>query len=240
LNERRSRRRRILAVLAVVGVAAATAAVVRSPLFAVSSVRVDGVSGERAAEVRDAGNVAVGQNVLSVDLDQLKADVGRLPWVARVSASREPPATVAVRVVPREPLAVVIASGRPLVVDRAGVVIETGAASGLAPISATATVPVPPGHAIRDDGVSEALSIHSALQPRVRRMVIGYSVTEGSDVVAQMRTSDVVVAVRLGTAERLADKQRALTSLLAELGDDPTAGITIDVRAPANPVVVPS
>lgn len=254
----RRRRRRVLGVLGLLLLAGLAVAVSRSPLFAITAVRVEGVAGgplaaAREAAVREAAAVRRGSNLVSADLGAARDRVAALPWVADVEVRREPPSTVAVRVRPRVPLAVVSAGSRRRVVDRHGVVIAEGGQAGLLDLRAPAAALPGPGVRIVDPAVRNALAAHHGLPAPLRTAVTGYRATGGRSLSARIRLDRLPPAadpprraltadVRLGEAERLGEKASVVVALVARLRRQHALadGIAIDVRAPANPVIVPA
>ena len=236
------RRRRIVGLLVVAAVVGVTVAAVRSPLFSVTGVRVTGAPAGDAKHVRAAADVAVGQNLLDVDLAEVERDVEQLPWVASVVARREPPATVAVHVRRRVPVATVTWSGGAAVVAADGAVISATADRSLPRIEAPSAVIPPPGDRIVDPAVLEALEVHAALSSPLRSRVDRYRVGEAGYVLAELdlgARSERIVHVRFGGVSRLGEKEQSLMALLVRLRRDRALsdGVTIDVRAPSNPVV---
>jgi cell division protein FtsQ len=133
---RRERRRRLarvagrvlkwgVPIAAVTLVAAALVhAALRSPLFAVRQVTVNGNARLSAAAVeRLAGDVR-GQNIFAVDLAAARERVLTSPWVADVTLARVLPSTLVVDVVERVPMAIARVGDRLFLVDDAGVVID--------------------------------------------------------------------------------------------------------------------
>ncbi len=133
---RRERRRRLarvagrvlkwgvpIAAVTLVAVALVHAAL-RSPLFAVRQVTVNGNARLSAAAVeRLAGDVR-GQNIFAVDLAAARERVLTSPWVADVTLARVLPSTLVVDVVERVPMAIARVGDRLFLVDDAGVVID--------------------------------------------------------------------------------------------------------------------
>ncbi|MGN6743877.1 MAG: cell division protein FtsQ/DivIB, partial [Amnibacterium sp.] len=164
------RRRRIVALSAalflVVSVATPVLLAV-SPAFAVRTITVAGGGGALTAEVRRALSPEVGVPLALVDGKDVAGRIGRVAGVARFSVARIPPGTLAVRVVPRTPIAQVRTGGAYRLVDAAGVVLGTStdrfaarplvtAAPGTAGFAAAAAVlrSLPGTLAARERGVA--------------------------------------------------------------------------------------
>lgn len=246
LERQHRRRRRTLALLGVVAVAAVAVAAVRSPLFAVSDVRVNGVDGARAAAVREAAGVVRGQNLLDADLVEAEARVRALPWVRSADAHRAPPAAVVVAVAAREPVAVVHAVHGAWQVDAEGYVVgEATGDQSLPVIVAENAVVAGPGERLSDAGALAALQIRTRLSEPLASQAGRYTAATSSDVVLQVlwKAGDqpATVMVRFGDAQRLAEKEQATLALLGHLDAQSRLrdGLVLDVRAPSAPVVVP-
>ena len=71
--------------------------------------------------------IAVGEPILAVDTDAVKARLEQLPWVEQASVLRLLPDTINVRLVERRPLALWQEGGRFALIDRTGAVIPAAA-----------------------------------------------------------------------------------------------------------------
>ncbi|MBA3371913.1 MAG: FtsQ-type POTRA domain-containing protein [Euzebyaceae bacterium] len=255
--EYRRRRRWALSFLGLIVVAVAAVAVSRSPLFAITGVRVDGVAAAQGQLVRDIAGIRKGQNLVTVDLAAARQRVAALPWVKQVQLQREPPSTVTIVVTARVPLASVRAGGQPWQIDAAGVVIrpDDDARPGRLPrIDAVQAVLPAPGVAVADPAVRNALRVHRALPRRLRRAVSRYDAPSEPGLRVQLRLRGLRaegraldalpprIWVRLGAAERMDVKSAVLLELLAQLQrrDADLQIAEINLTAPGNPVVVPT
>jgi cell division septal protein FtsQ len=110
---RRSRGRRITLLLQLVGAAggglaviwAGYARVMASEQLRVTRVEVRGNSWLSEGEVREMLGPAVGENILGMRIDVLKARLTASPWVAAASVRRSLPNTLSVEIHERVPLA---------------------------------------------------------------------------------------------------------------------------------------
>lgn len=94
-------------------------AVVHGDLLAYRELRVVGLARATEAQVRHLANLEPGAPLLALDLAAAAAGVARHPWVAAVEVSRVFPHSVVIRVVEREPVAVLQHDGL-FLVDAAG------------------------------------------------------------------------------------------------------------------------
>lgn len=125
---RRARRPLVVvgaALLVVGGGVAAHHLVTRSAHFAVRSIRVVPTP-RHASEEALAARAAIppGTNLFALDLEAVAQRVAEDPWVARVKARRELPATVALDVEERVPAAAVALGGPLFLADPTGAVFK--------------------------------------------------------------------------------------------------------------------
>lgn len=232
-DRRRRLRRTLFAVFAVVLLGAAVA-IERSDLVALAEVRVIGIDRLDADAVRDAAALELGTSTLRLRLGKAEERVERLPLVLDAEAERIDPLTVAITVTERVPLLTVAGRGGAVLVDREGQVIDDGARDDLPrieldgrPPSAGATVAADPG---LDAAFAAATRLPGPLRAQITRYVVG---RDGQ--LSLWLTSGV--EVRLGDADRLDEKARALGAVVEDLGGEQVS--VIDVRAPSTPTVRP-
>lgn len=237
------RQRRTLSLFALLVVVAGVAVVLRSPLFEISGVQVIGVSGERADVVERAAALEAGQHLLTAPLAQAQERVEALPWVKTAVVRRSPPSTVAIDVERRIPLLTIQTDAASWKIDDEAVLVDGGKVTD-APVLTLGAVDLPElGRVIEIPVVRDAVEVHTHLPGWLRRQVQAYEVSESSDLVLRLRVpargdreDPTVVPVRFGSAEDLALKAEVIRVLLPQAVE---RGAALDVRAPANPVVVP-
>ncbi|GAB3343828.1 cell division protein FtsQ/DivIB [Modestobacter lapidis] len=213
------------AVLAVV-VALAGWVVLASPLLAVRSVQVDGVSTLSADLVVEAAGIGPGTPLVRVDTAAAAARVAGLPQVAAVEVTRGWPQTVVVTVVERVPVAVVEDAGSRALVDREGVLFDT--ITGDPPPGVVPLTVADPGP--DDAATTAALGALVSLPRDVRAQVTGVSATSADDVTLTLTDGRTVL---WGTADQTDRKARVLDGLLDQIdaGTLEPAG-TLDVSTP--------
>jgi cell division protein FtsQ len=197
-----------------------------SPLLAVRTVQVDGVSRLPAAQVREIAGVAKGTPLLRVDVQAAGDRVAQLPQVDSVEVARGWPNTVVITVVERTPVAVVGPPGRRSLVDAGGVLFDT--VTGDAPAGAVPLDVADPGP--DDPATRAALGALVALPAQVRSQVTGAEATSAEDVALVLGDA---IDVRWGSAEQTAEKAAALAAVLDQIGSgalEPAS--TIDVSTP--------
>ena len=246
----RRRRRMLGGVILAAAVAAAGVGITRSPLFAITGVRVEGVPAAQSEVVKDAAQIAKGENLMSANFDEALAATQALPWVADASIRRVPPSTVVIDVVPRKPVAVLAGDTGNWLVDRSGVVIAEAGAEKLPRIDLmTSAVPVP-GSEIADPAATNALALYEALPRDVRDALLAAEATGPRTMRVRVAVHELRKAgdfpagkqtwVRMGTAGNVGEQVAVLRALLSQLraARQPVPS-EIDVRVPANPVVIP-
>jgi hypothetical protein len=263
------RQRRTLSLFFLLVVVAVVAVTLRSPLFEISAIEVRGVSGERAEVVRQAAAIQQGQHLLTAPLDKAQASVERLAWVKTAVVRRVPPSTVAVQVTPRRPLLTVEAGGAAWKIDDEAVMIDGGRVAGApvivvgegeragVPGSAAGLDRPELGAAVQDRTVRDAVRVHTGLPAWLRGQVTAYRVEGPRDLWLRVRVpakgdgskppagereqaderGSTSVKVRFGTSRDLALKAEVIRVLLPQAVEQEG---DLDVRAPANPVVVES
>ena len=240
----RRRQRRTLSLFVLLVLVAGVAIVLRSPLFGISGIRVTGVSGPRARAVEHTAALERGQHLLTAPLDEARARVEELPWVAEAVVRRAPPSTVAIDVTPRTPLLTVQTDGASWKVDDEAVLVDGGRVRD-APVIALRGTRLPElGRPIDEAVVRDAVEVHTHLPGWLRGQVAAYEAAGDHGLVLRLRVpprdpddgQPTTVRVRFGTARDLALKVEVIRVLLPEAV---ARGGSLDVRAPANPVVVP-
>ncbi len=228
---RRSRHRRLAIVVAVaiVGLLAGLLAVaVYSPVLALRTITVDGVSKVSADDVRAAIEGQMGTPLALLDYDALRTELDAFPLIRSFSTEIVPPSTLKVHIVERAPVGVVSSSSGFQVVDPAGVVLES--------------VPRrPDGVPLLDlagggtDSVAftAVVDVILALPESIRSRVDIAQATSKDDV--RLVLADAGQRVRWGSSERSALKARVLEELMATQGAN--ARVEFDVSAPLSPVV---
>jgi len=198
-----------------------------SPLVAVRTVTVTGVSGPDARQVRDAlVSAARDMTTLHVRQSELRTAVDPYPGVLEVDTDADFPHGLRIAVRERNPVATVVSGTQRVPVAADGTLMPTSASAGLPEISAKA---LPGGgHASAPD-VRRAIAVLAAapepLRARVRRVYVG-----PHGITAPLRDGPTLY---LGGSERLAAKWIAAATVLA---DRSSAGATyLDLRLPERP-----
>ncbi len=242
----RRRLKRLLVLIAVALVALATVIVLRSPILDVDTIEVRGASTLDPQEIRELTGIHRGQPLLLADLDGAEAALRRLPSVASVDVRRDPPGTVVVDLVERQPVAVVSGGGRAVLVDDEGVVLGDAPASADPPYVHVIVDDAPPGPGVSvlgpdatgatgaPAGPTSDLGVAIDLASRLRANPAGVvtAVHLGDGIRLQLLDGAVV---DLGDERTLDDKVEAFRTVYARV--DQTCVQRIDLRVPTHPVL---
>ena len=229
-------RRRLLRLLELgllVAVAAGFAVAVRSPLLDVDEIRIAAGEHTGTRQVLRASGIAPGDQLLDIDLRAAGAQVAALPWVERVQLHRDIGGVVSIRVVERQPAAMVSGPEGPLLVDLAGRVL---APATELPADAPPLVEVTGGPAAPQPGqvLDHALRPAIGLAARLSTAVPGEvaAVVAGDELTATLERGGTV---RFGDDSRLDAKLVSLATVLEQV--DLQCLATLDLRLPGNPVL---
>lgn len=99
--------------------------------YEVEKVEVHGTQRMDAKAVYDIALGQVDRSMLNVDLEAVRADIARLPWVQDARVSRRLPGTLVVDIVERTPVAVWQHQGALALIDANGVVLEAVSAQAM-------------------------------------------------------------------------------------------------------------
>jgi cell division protein FtsQ len=232
---RRRRLKRTIVVVVLVVVAVALALVERSALVGLEEVTVTGTQRLDPDEVRRAAGLTLGTSTLRLDLDGAEDRVEDLPLVRTATARRLDPLTVELSVVEREPLLRARGGGEERLVDRDGVVILEGADDPVEVMTVTLPDAPPPLGATIDQGtaLANAHAVWIGLSGPLRAATSELQAASGDELSVLLERG---IEVRIGRAERLDEKVRALGAILDDIGDSDEVAV-IDVRAPTAPVI---
>jgi cell division protein FtsQ len=234
-TEARRRLRIALVALAVVLVVAGGWFALHSRLFAARVVTVVSAVHTPAGQIVAAAGLADHPPLLDVGAGAA-AGVERLPWIAHATVSREWPDGV--RITVREWVAVAVARATPASPGWAllagnGRVLAVAAQpeAGLVRVSGP-DAPGRPGSTAGD--LRAALHVAATLPEAFADEVSAVTEDRHGDVTLQLTSA---LTVYLGSTDQLTKKYEDVAATLA--GATLTSGSTIDVAAPATPVVRP-
>lgn len=216
------------------------AALPTSSLFAVRSVQVHGAVQIPASEVAALTGLRPGDPLFAVPAQEVVARVMRHPRVARATVRITTAGAVVVRVAERIPYAAFPFQGRYLILDRAGVVIESQLSSaGLPVVTATGFVPewTRLGDRLPSGGVDRALQALAQLPGGVAVPGTRLRVESQGDIV--LFTPDGI-AVRLGPLRGLEERAALMREVLDAVRARGLAVEYLDLRFSGSIVMKPS
>lgn len=230
---RRSRNRRLgwsLAVGTVAVLITMLSVAIYSPLLALRTIEIDGVSTVDPAAVREAIDGQLGTPLALLDLGKLRSELDHFPLIRSFATEVIPPSTLKVHIVERSPVGVITTPAGFSVVDPAGVVLES-------PSTRPAGIPLIELAGAGTDSVAftAVVNVILALPESIRSQVDVAQATSKDDV--RLILLGAGQRVLWGSPERSALKARVLMDLMATQG--PTARVEFDVSAPLSPVVRP-
>jgi cell division protein FtsQ len=232
-DQRRRLWRRLGVIAAVLVLCVGAVALTRSPLLDVERIEVEGAHRTGDDAVLEVLAAVRGTPMVDLDRGQLATELGELPWVEDARVQRRWPRTVKVRIVERTGVAVVPAGdARWQLVDATGRVLEegTGPVADDLPVLEGAEPAAGPGSQVT--GAEQLLAVALAVPPELEADISGIRFGRDGDLVLSL---DPIGVVRLGDADRLADKMVATMTLLARVDDRCLS--RIDVRVPAAPTI---
>jgi cell division protein FtsQ len=233
------RRRRVLAwALVTIVVAAGVGYLVRTPLFGLSAVRVEGVRALDRSQVLAASGVRLGEPYLGLDLAAIGDRVAALPRVAAVRVTRDYPSSLRITVTERPPVASVSVGGVFWLVAADGTVLD-GAGRRPAGLPYVARVPLPagvrPGSRLPPGNeLANALTALGGMSPSLKRQVVGVRARTLDSLEFTLRDGTRVL---YGLAVDQPAKDGAVLLIRRQLRREGREAQRIDVRNPSAPTV---
>jgi cell division protein FtsQ len=227
-------KRVVVTVVAVLSLLAAGAwPLLHSGLFSARVLRVVGAEHTGAPAVLRAAGLAGHPPMIDVHAGAAAAAIDALPWVKSASVALQWPDGVTVRIVERQPVAVLSDGSASAEVDRTGRVLAVVDAPppGLVRLQTTAT-PGPPGSTLHTGRAAllVAAAVPVALDPLVT--TVAAAPNGGVDLALEGG-----VGVLFGTPTQMPAKFEDIASLVA--GAHLAPGSVVDVSVPAFPAVTP-
>jgi cell division protein FtsQ len=244
LATRVRRRRRVLGwSLAAIALAVGVAYLIRTPLFGLSAVRVEGTQAVTRAEVLKASRVRIGEPYLGLDLNAIQAQVAALPRVAAARVTRDYPSTLRIAVTERPPVAIVssasvFAGSVYWLVAADGIVLDT-MASRPADLPYVASVPLPDGVQAGSrlppgNELANALTALGGMAPQLKRQVAGVDARTLDSLEFTLKDGTRVL---YGLAVDQPAKDAAVLLVRRTLKREGREAQRIDVRNPSTPTV---
>lgn len=206
-HARRRRRAWVGAIGGVLGLALLACLLAYTPILSVRTIQVEGA--ERVNSDAIVADLAgqLGSPFPLVDESAIKAALVTYPLIESYAVEARPPSTLVIRLVERTPVGAVDTGDGFVVVDAAGVVIQSATTRpGTFPLIAV-------DGGVDGDGFTPAAAALRALPDDLFAQVDGVTATTKDDVRFTLRDSDTTVV--WGSAEESALKAYTLTALMA-------------------------
>jgi cell division protein FtsQ len=239
LAARVRRRRRILGwSLVAIALAVGVAYLIRTPLFGLGAVRVQGTQALTREEVVAASTVRLGEPYLGLDLNAIRARVAALPRVAAVKVARDYPAGLRITVTERPPVASVSSGSVFWLVAADGTVLDA-AGERPAGLPYVAAVPLPdglrPGSRLPPGNeLTNALAALGGMAPQLKRQVTGVTARSLDSLEFTLKDGSRVL---YGLATDQPAKDAAVLLVRRTLKREGREAQRIDVRNPSAPTV---
>jgi cell division protein FtsQ len=235
----RRRRRQLLWGLVALVLAAGTVQLVRTPLFGLGAVHVEGTGPVGRDQVLAVAGVRPGQPYLGLDLEAIRDRVAALPRVAAARVVRDYPASLRIVVSERVPVASVRRAPAYWVVAADGTVLEAAdrRPAGLPHVGG---VPLPagvhPGSRLPPGNpLANALAALGGMRPDLRRQVAAVQARSLDGLEFRLRDGTRVL---YGLAADQPAKDAAVILVRRKLARAGREVERIDVRNPSAPTVL--
>jgi cell division septal protein FtsQ len=203
-----------------------------SPLFDLRTLHISGNSHVTPGEVARIGGLDEHTNVIWFSSGKVEHSLEGNPWIKVARVSRTLPSVISVVIEERTPVA--------MVMPGAWLVASDGVVLG--PARAGARLPEidMPGADLRAGSrlsvASSELAVVGSLPPNLLRVVAKVS-SRGGTLLLTLRSG---VIVNYGDSSSLTEKSLALQAVLTWAARNGVRPISVDVRAPGSPALVPS
>jgi cell division protein FtsQ len=229
----RRRRRVTISVVVLLSLATGGWALARSSLFALDGIEVKGSTLLSRAEILQASGLHVGQSMLSLHADRVRARIARLPLVRVVSVARVPTNRVRITVVERAAKFVLeTAESRWYLDGDATLLGEVGGAYPALPtIRLRSPLSADTGDRARTPALVDALRLWDSLPVSLKA---AHSVIDAT-VPAGLTLERPDYEIKFGTLDRLSEKLQAIRLVLDRVRRSRDRVVTLDVRSPGRP-----
>jgi len=234
----RRRRRQLAWGLLALALAVATVQLVRTPLFGLAAIHVEGTRALGREQVLAAADVRPGQPYLGLDLEAIRRRVAALPRVAAARVVRDYPASLRIVVSERPAVASVRKVAVYWLVAADGTVLEASRQRP-ANLPHVASVPLPadvhPGSRLPPGNpLANALGALGGMRPELRRQVVAVHARSLDGLEFRLRDGTRVL---YGLAVEQPAKDAAVLLVRRTLAKEGREVERIDVRNPAAPTV---
>jgi cell division septal protein FtsQ len=184
-------------------------------------------------ELASATGLSAGAPLLEIKTNQVARRLETLPWVMDAKVERVIPSKLRITVVERTPIASVAAGGKSYLVDREGVVLKEGGGLELS-IGGLPLKALTVGQRVSLRQFKEVLTVLDGLEKSLRPKVKSVEATSVDRITLKLSDG---TSVLFGAAEKIDQKNYALTAIFAESVKEGTRLVSVDVRVPDRPAV---
>lgn len=208
----------------------------RSPLFEIRRVEVQGNNLLAAKQVREVAGIGAGVNIFKLDMAAVTEKVKAVPLVKEAQVTRVLPSTVRITITERCPVGLLPAATGFITVDKEGVFLQyAGAGVPGVPIITGVSFDVPvPGEVVRAEGLEGTLQLLNELPAETMSELSEVHVAPDGQIKAY--TLDRIQC-RFGEAGQAREKGLVLNQILQELKKQGARVEYIDLSCVASPVV---
>lgn len=226
----RERARSWLFALGFVLVILLAAAILRSPLFDVEVISVEGASNPEA--IVEISGIEYGTALINADVDAARAAIAELPFVESVTSARSWSGQVTFAIIERTPAAQFVHSdGQVQVTDLSGRVLSVQSTPLAGPVQVTGVdLAAQPGQWLDQQGLEIIRAAASV--PTDLLTATSHLKAHDGGLALELRTGATVL---IGSDRELTAKYDALRAFLA--GVDLRCMAELDLRAPSVPVL---
>lgn len=186
----------------------------KSPLFSVKQIRVEGVQTLKVDEVQRLSGINLGINTFKLNLKGIRERVAMSPLVKTVKVTRSYPDAVLIQIEERKAVALLLWKGDYVVVDAEGyylINIKDFNKANLPIITGIRMGNLTPGKQIPGDGLASALKF---IQKMDRNQLANLSEVNGADPHGIVIYTLEGTEVRLGASDRVEEKLALLREAL--------------------------
>jgi cell division protein FtsQ len=224
-GEPRAARAWALVAIVLVLVAGIAVAATYTPLFAANDLRVEGSGDIPREEVLRAAGVDERTNVFHLDVRAAERRLEGDPRILDATVHTSLPDTLAIRIVPREAVAILEAADSLVGAD--GVMIGRAGGSTRLPALVASR-----GGELEADALATAAAVAAALGPRLRSVVDAVVVTADGSLRLRLAAG---FSATLGDDSELAAKAASLEALLAWAETEDVSVRSADLTVPGSP-----
>ncbi|HEY6484914.1 MAG TPA: FtsQ-type POTRA domain-containing protein [Candidatus Cybelea sp.] len=225
----------VLLALAGIAVAGALGFFATWPGFDLAHVTVSGNRKVTTSEILLAARISVNRSIWLENTGAIAARIGRIPYVESASIHRLPPASLAIVVRERVPIAILQVDDDTAVVDRSLRVLEEPASAQTLPVfSLSTTLTLTPGEFVTSKDALELRDAYETLSGKGTK-VTALSLDRYGDLTAELPGG---VRLLLGAPENLEKKIALAGAIISQTGRGQRKISALDLRAPNTPVIV--